>query len=89
MHTTIGRLGNIFALDGPNIGCQTACAAGSQAVGEATELIRYGDADVMIAGGSHSMLHPLGFAGFNRLTALSQRNESPETAMLKQFSDED
>jgi 3-oxoacyl-[acyl-carrier-protein] synthase II len=44
------------------------------------ELIRAGDADVIAAGGSHSMLHPLGIAGFNRLTALSQRNDSPRTA---------
>ncbi|MDB5307670.1 MAG: fabF 3, partial [Gemmataceae bacterium] len=80
MHTTVGHLGNIFALDGPNVACQTACAASSQAIGEAAELIRAGDADVMAAGGSHSMLHPLGISGFNRLTALSQRNDSPRTA---------
>ncbi len=80
MHTTCGHLGNLFALDGPNYACQTACAASSQAIGEALELIRYGDADVMAAGGSHSMLHPLGISGFNRLTALSQRNDSPRTA---------
>ncbi len=80
MHTTVGHLGTIFALDGPNLACQTACAASSQAIGEAAELIRAGDADVMAAGGSHSMLHPLGISGFNRLTALSQRNDSPRTA---------
>ena len=80
MHTTIGHLGTLFNLDGPNIACQTACAASSQAIGEAMELIRDGDADVMAAGGAHSMLHPLGIAGFNRLTALSQRNDSPRTA---------
>jgi 3-oxoacyl-[acyl-carrier-protein] synthase II len=80
MHTTVGHLGEIFALDGPNIACQTACAASSQAIGEAMELIRAGDADAMAAGGAHSMLHPLGIAGFNRLTALSQRNDSPRTA---------
>jgi 3-oxoacyl-[acyl-carrier-protein] synthase II len=43
-------------------------------------LIRHGRADVMIAGGAHSMIHPLGLMGFNRLTALSTRNDSPETA---------
>jgi 3-oxoacyl-[acyl-carrier-protein] synthase II len=69
MHTTIGHLGNIFALEGPNVACQTACAASSQAIGEAAELIRAGDADVMAAGGAHSMLHPLGIAGFNPKTA--------------------
>jgi len=65
---------------GPTRSCLTACAASTQAVGEATMLIRRGDADVMVAGGAHSMIHPLGLTGFNRLTALSTRNDSPETA---------
>jgi len=65
---------------GPTRSCLTACAASTQAVGEAMMLIRRGDADVMLAGGAHSMLHPLGLTGFNRLTALSTRNDSPETA---------
>ncbi len=60
--------------------CLTACAASTQAVGEAMMLIRHGKADIMIAGGAHSMIHPLGVTGFNRLTALSTRNDSPETA---------
>ena len=60
--------------------CLTACAASTQAVGEATMMIRYGKAEIMIAGGAHSMIHPLGVTGFNRLTALSTRNDSPETA---------
>jgi 3-oxoacyl-[acyl-carrier-protein] synthase II len=65
---------------GPTRSCLTACAASTQSVGEATMLIRNGDADVIIAGGAHSMIHPLGLTGFNRLTALSTRNDSPETA---------
>jgi 3-oxoacyl-[acyl-carrier-protein] synthase II len=65
---------------GPTRSCLTACAASTQAVGEAAMLIRKGDADVMIAGGAHSMIHPLGLTGFNRLTALSTRNDSPQTA---------
>jgi len=65
---------------GPTRSCLTACAASTQAVGEAMMLIRKGDADVIIAGGAHSMIHPLGLTGFNRLTALSTRNDSPETA---------
>jgi len=60
--------------------CLTACAASTQAVGEAAMIIRNGKADIMIAGGAHSMIHPLGVTGFNRLTALSTRNDSPETA---------
>lgn len=60
--------------------CMTACAASLQAIGEATELIRLGDASVMIAGGANSMLHPVGMSSFNRLGTLSKRNESPTQA---------
>jgi len=80
MYTPAAHLAVEFALEGPNLACQTACAASSQAIGEAMDLIRSGAADVMLAGGSHSMIHPLGVTGFNRLTALSQRNDSPQTA---------
>jgi len=80
MFVPSGHLANEFMLDGPFASCQTACAASSQAIGEATEMIRAGEADVMLAGGSHSMITPLGITGFNRLTALSQRNASPATA---------
>ncbi len=69
-----------FGAEGPNYNCLTACAASSQAVGEATEIIRRGDADVMISGGAHSMIHPFGVTGFNLLTALSERNEEPQKA---------
>lgn len=60
-----------LGLTGPNQNCLTACAASSQAIGEATEIIRRGDADLMVSGGAHSMIHPLGLTGFNLLTALS------------------
>jgi len=65
---------------GPSRSCLTACAASTQAVGEAAMAIRRGRADIIIAGGAHSMIHPLGVTGFNRLTAISMRNDSPETA---------
>jgi len=65
---------------GPVSNCLTACAASSQAIGEAAEIIRRGDADVMIAGGAHSMIHPMGVMGFNLLTALSVQNENPKKA---------
>jgi 3-oxoacyl-[acyl-carrier-protein] synthase II len=80
MHTTAGHVAEQFGLLGPNYSCLTACAASSQAVGEATELIRHGDADLMLAGGAHSMIHPFGVTGFNRLTALSTRNDAPQKA---------
>ncbi len=69
-----------FNAQGPNFNTLTACAASTQALGEAATLIRRGDADVMISGGAHSMIHPLGVTGFNRLTALSTRNDSCLTA---------
>ena len=80
MYSPSGYLADTFALDGPFASCQTACAASSQAIGEAVEMVRTGEADVMLAGGSHSMIAPLGISGFNRLTALSQRTSSPATA---------
>jgi 3-oxoacyl-[acyl-carrier-protein] synthase II len=79
-HTTPGHIAAYFDLEGPNYNCLTACAASSQAVGEATELIRHGDADVMLSGGAHSMIHPFGMTGFNLLTALSTRNDDPQRA---------
>jgi 3-oxoacyl-[acyl-carrier-protein] synthase II len=75
-----GHLAYRFQAQGPNLNTLTACAASTQAIGEATEIIRHGDADVMISGGAHSMIHPLGVTGFNRLTALSTRNDSCLTA---------
>jgi 3-oxoacyl-[acyl-carrier-protein] synthase II len=80
LHTTSAHVAAEFGLDGPNYNCLTACAASSQAVGEATALIRHGDADLMLSGGSHSMVHPLGVTGFNLLTALSTFNEDPAKA---------
>ena len=80
MHTTPGHLAAYFDLEGPNYNCLTACAASSQALGEAMEMIRHGEADVMVSGGSHSMIHPFGVTGFNLLTALSTYNEDPKKA---------
>lgn len=80
LHTTAGHLAAHFELDGPNYNCLTACAASSQAIGEATEMIRRGDADLILSGGSHSMIHPLGVTSFNLLTALSTRNDAPQKA---------
>ncbi len=80
MHTPAGHLAEEYDLCGPNFACLTACAASAQALGEAAALIRHGDCDAMLTGGSHSMIHPLGMTGFNRLTALSTRNDSPKSA---------
>lgn len=76
----VGHLAAAFGAQGPNANCLTACAASSQAIGEATEMIRRGYADVMLAGGTHSMIHPFGVTGFNLLTALSTNNDDPTGA---------
>lgn len=76
----VGHVASMFNAQGPNANCLTACAASSQAIGEATEIIRRGEADVMLSGGTHSMIHPFGVTGFNLLTALSTNNEDPTGA---------
>ena len=75
-----GHLASLFGAEGPNVNCLTACAASSQAIGEAVEIIRRGEADVMLSGGTHTMIHPFGVTGFNLLTALSTRNDEPTKA---------
>jgi 3-oxoacyl-[acyl-carrier-protein] synthase II len=76
----VSHLARLFQARGPAYTALTACAASTQALGEAAEIIRRGDADAMIAGGSHSMIHAMGVTGFNLLTALSTRNDDPATA---------
>ena len=78
--TPSGHLASLFGARGPNANCLTACAASSQAIGEAFELIRRGRADVILSGGTHSMIHPFGVTGFILLTALSTRNDEPTRA---------
>ena len=75
-----GHLASLFNAQGPNVNCLTACAASSQAVGEAVEIIRRGETDLMLSGGTHTMIHPFGVTGFNLLTALSTNNDHPTKA---------
>ena len=70
-----------FNAQGPNANCIAACASSSQAIGEAAEMIRSGEVDLMMAGGAHSMIHPFGISGFHRLSALSQHNDDPAQAV--------
>jgi len=65
---------------GPNTCVVTACATGTHSIGDAARLIQYGDADVMIAGGTESVITPLCIGGFHAAKALSTRNEDPEGA---------
>ncbi len=84
-----GHLAGMFDAQGPNLNCLTACAASSQAIGEAVEIVRRGEADVMLSGGTHSMIHPFGVTGFNLLTALSTRNDEPTRASRPFDNDRD
>jgi len=79
-HISGAHIACLFDIQGPNFDTLTACAASTQAIGEACDWIRRGDVEVMVSGGTHSMLHPLGVTGFSRLTAISTRNEDPQTA---------
>jgi 3-oxoacyl-[acyl-carrier-protein] synthase II len=76
----VAHLAAEFEARGPAFNVLTACAASTQAIGEASLQIRCGDADTVITGGAHSMIHPFGVTGFNRLTALSTRNDQIATA---------
>jgi len=75
-----GMIAIHMGLRGPNMAVVTACASGTNAVGEAVEIIRRGDAEVILAGGSEAALIPVAMAGLNVMTALSTRNEEPQRA---------
>lgn len=74
---------------GPNFSVVTACAAGANAIGEATRLLRNGEADVVIAGGAESSITPVGLAAFNRMGALSRRKDDPAHASRPFDADRD
>lgn len=74
-----GNIAIQFGLKGKNINVVTACATGTHCIGEAFRSIQYGEADVMLAGGTEGSITPIGVAGFSALTALST-NEDPKTA---------
>jgi 3-oxoacyl-[acyl-carrier-protein] synthase II len=74
---------------GPNFSVVTACAAGANAIGEAVRLIRAGDADVVIAGGSEASITPVGLAAFHRMGALSRRKDDPAHASRPFDADRD
>ena len=75
-----GPIAAAMNAEGPNANFTAACVSSSKAIGEAAETIRRGDADVMLCGGAHSMIHPFGITGFHRLSTLSLRNDDPTRA---------
>lgn len=75
-----GVVSMTFNAKGPNYSVVTACATGTNAIGEAFKLIQRGDADLMMAGGTEASITPLGVAGFCSMKAMSTRNDDPKTA---------
>ncbi len=69
-----------YGYQGPNLGTVSACSTANHSIGEAARLIEYGDADIMVAGGSEATVSPLGVGGFCAARALSTRNDDPTTA---------
>lgn len=75
-----GNISIMFNLKGPNLAVTSACSSGGHALGEAYEMIRRGDADVMVAGATEAVITPLGIAAFSAMRAISERNDDPKTA---------
>ncbi len=84
-----GHVSIKFGFKGPNISIVTACTTGLHAIGMSARMIEYGDADVMVAGGSEATVSPLGVGGFAAARALSTRNDDPKTASRPWDKDRD
>ena len=84
-----GNLSIMYGLKGPNVAIVTACTTGTHSIGDAARMIKYGDADVMVAGGSEAAITELAVAGFASAKALSSRNDDPETASRPWDNDRD
>lgn len=89
VNMTAGQISIKYGFTGPNIAMATACATGSHSIGEAAEIIKRGDADIMICGGTEASVCRLGMIGFSALRALSTRNDDPEHASRPWDKDRD
>jgi 3-oxoacyl-[acyl-carrier-protein] synthase II len=89
INMTAGHVSMRFGFKGPNLAIVTACTTGLHCIGEAGRMIEYGDADVMVAGGSEATVSPLGVGGFASMRALSTRNDDPATASRPWDKDRD
>ncbi len=89
INMTAGHVSMKCGFKGPNIAIVTACTTGLHCIGEAGRMIEYGDADVMVAGGSEATISPLGVGGFASMRALSTRNDDPATASRPWDKDRD
>uniref|UniRef100_A0A7C2K255 3-oxoacyl-[acyl-carrier-protein] synthase 2 n=1 Tax=candidate division WOR-3 bacterium TaxID=2052148 RepID=A0A7C2K255_UNCW3 len=77
---TPGHIAMRYGFKGPNYSVVSACASSAHAIGDAYRMIKYGDADIVIAGGAEAPITPIGLAGFCSMRALSTRNDEPEKA---------
>ena len=84
-----GHVSMRFGFKGPNLSVVTACTTGLHCIGEAGRMIEYGDADIVVAGGTESTVSPLGVGGFAAMRALSTRNDDPKTASRPWDKDRD
>ncbi|MEK7735613.1 MAG: beta-ketoacyl-ACP synthase II [Nitrospirota bacterium] len=84
-----GHVSMKYGAKGPISAVATACATGSHSIGDAFKIIQRGDADAMIAGGTESVITPMGIGGFNAMKALSTRNDEPEKASRPFDADRD
>ena len=84
-----GHVSMRFGFKGPNLSIVTACTTGLHCIGEAGRMIEYGDADIVVAGGTESTVSPLGVGGFAAMRALSTRNDDPKTASRPWDKDRD
>lgn len=83
------HLARLLHANGPIMNCISACVSSTQAIGEAARMIQFDEVDIMLCGGAHSTLNPFGLTGFQRLSALSTRNDDPEAAVRPFDADRD
>jgi 3-oxoacyl-[acyl-carrier-protein] synthase II len=89
VNSASGHVSSLYGIKGPNFAVATACASAANSIGDALRAIQYGDADVMVTGGSEAALTPIGLAGFQNMRALSTRGDAPQRASRPFDADRD
>ena len=89
VNSASGHVSSLYGIKGPNFAVATACASAANSIGSALRAIQYGDADVMVTGGSEAALTPIGLAGFQNMRALSFRSDAPQEASRPFDADRD